>query len=90
MLKHIWNGKQKKAHIENIKPWSDEVENKTVNILLDAFLSLVQETAGTEEITSADAEKINCAAEDLKEIFLETARKHDIPVWFPTADNYEF
>lgn len=87
---HYWNGKKKSAHIENIKPWTVNVEDKAVAILLDAFLALTQETIGRKDISAEDAERINDAAENIKETFLETARKCGIPVWFPTADSYDF
>ena len=87
---HMWQGIRKPGHIENSKEWSTNVETQTVHILLDAFLALTQYTIGKEDITEEDAANINDAAESLKEAFLETARKHNIPVWFPTADNYDY
>ena len=57
--------------------------------LKEAFQQLY-ETAVQKEPDEDMQEHIFYAAEELKQTFIETARKHGIPVWDPTADNYNF
>lgn len=87
---HMWFGHKRPTHVQNIKEWTNLVEDcVSGDILKEAFQQLY-ETAVQKKPDEGMQEHIFYAAEELKQTFIETARKHGIPVWYPTADNYNF
>ena len=89
-LDHMWFGRKKPTHVENSKEWTQTVENcVTGEILKEAFQQLYELTLQKKPDQKA-REHILSASEELKQAFLETARRNNIPVWYPDADNDEF
>lgn len=87
---HYWGGEEKPAHIENIKPWVTSVNDTVSDLLEKAYMELAKRTLGREELTDGEKDNVFYASQAVRELFLKTARYYDIPVWNPTADNYEF
>ena len=88
---HMWNGEAKPSHIDNIKPWTLAVEEKIEAPLRKVVEDVFRRVYGKAGMLSAEEQSlIEAVGKDITEKLILSAREHEIPVWNPTADSYEF
>ena len=90
MTEHMWFGRKRPSHVQNSKEWTNLGEACVTNEILKEAFQQLYETAVQQKPDEAMQENILAAAEEMKQAFFETARRHNIPVWYPEADSYDF
>ena len=90
---HMWCGCEQPAHLDNIKDWQLKCGDILENILFDAFKQIYARTTTGIVLpvnVNEDVIFIWPAVKDALPGVIKAARDNGIPVWDPTADNYEF
>ena len=85
--KHFWHGEEMPAHVDNIKEWTNKVEDEIIGDIIELLEKIAENTDYSKKPSEQDYLDM---AKALFSDVIETARKGGIPVWDPTADSYEF
>lgn len=89
--KHFWGGEEKSAHVDNIKNWTQQVDDKLLYSTQKLVEEIYRRTYDYGGAPSEDQEAvINTVAREVLDKLYDTAREHGIEIWHPTADNNEF
>lgn len=88
---HIWGGKERPAHVKNIKDWTQQVDDKLMSNMIVMVNVLYRRTYNvSRQLTEDEEDTIQFIARETMDKLYGIARENGIEVWHPTADSYDF